>query len=558
MSKDPNDRILVIDDDPSLHEDIRLYLTRGIRDRAFEEETKFLFGTRPRPPGELPEFDMEFAFQGKDGLRLAREAMEAGRPFSVGFVDMRMPPGWDGLETIERLWELDPELQLVLCTAYSDHTWQEIARRLVNLENLLILRKPYDKAEVRQIACALSTKRRLNGLARLKMDDLALMVAGRTRELEEARRVAETADRVKTNFLATMAHEMRTPLNSLLGLVDLMAIEQDSPHIQEQLRLMAVSGQSLVRLINLVLDHGKIEGGHERFEPTEFNLKKLISDLVATQKVMAEQRGLELTAEFEGVPEWVYGDKAKLDRVLTNLVGNALSFTTEGQVEVRVKAEGDELTFEVNDTGCGIPAEELEAIFEPYHQATRLNKRIAGTGLGLAISRRLVEVMGGQLQVESRVDEGSVFSFTVSLPGADAPAERSKGPELVDLSGMSVLVVEDDPLCQKVAGSLLAKLGAEVKMARQGQDALRQLESNRIDLVLLDLRMPGMDGYETIAKIRSSTANYAGVLVVALTAEVGEEERRRCLEVGMDAYVQKPIRMKSLCRAIQQAGENRV
>jgi two-component system sensor histidine kinase/response regulator len=546
-------RILVIDDDPSLHEDIRLYLCPEARDPAFDQETDFLFGARPER-SNLPEFDVQVAFQGKDGLKMAQDAVAEGRPFSVGFIDMRMPPGWDGLETIERLWELDPGLQLVLCTAYSDHTWQEITQRLIFLENLLILRKPYDQAEVRQMACALSSKRRLSGLARLKMDDLARMVDDRTRELEEARHSAEAAHRVKTNFLVTMAHEMRTPLNNILGLADLMATEQHPSHTLEQLRLMSVSGQSLVALIDEVLDHQKIEAGYAKFDPIVFNLRDVISDLAGTHAVMAGQKGLDLTAEFDGITEWVKGDFAKLSRVLTNLLSNAVTCTVSGQIRLRVVAKEMGLTFEVHDTGIGIPAEEQEAIFEPYRQATRLDRPTGGTGLGLAISRHLVEVMGGELTVESRLGEGSLFSFTVPLPEAPAPRRIDPGQtKFVDLAETTVLVVDNEPICRMVTRAMLSKMGAEVIVAKEGQEALEKLKSAPIDLVLLDLRMPVLDGYGTISRIRKSDADYARVPVVAVTAEAGEDERQRCLELGMDAYAKKPVRMESLSRAIREA-----
>lgn len=545
-------RVLVIDDDPSLHEDLRLYLCPRPPDENFERETRLLFG-EAFARAHLPQFEIAGAFQGRAGLELVKKALEEGRPFSVAFVDMRMPPGWDGLETIERLWEVDPMLQLVLCTAYSDHTWEELQSRLSYPENLLILRKPYDQAEVRQMACALSSKRNLRTLAELKMDDLTRMVVERTRELDEARRSAEKAHRVKANFLATMSHEMRTPLNGILGLVELMAGAGPSEEVREQLKLMALSGQTLMELIDEVLDHAKIEAGQVVLERAPFPLRSTLQDLVKTHAVLAEQSGLELRAEVSAAPEWAVGDGGKLKRVLNNLLSNALRYTERGSVILSVRRRGSLLVFEVEDTGVGIAPEEMDIVFEPYRQAKRLAHSSAGTGLGLSISRHLVEVMGGDLTVESQLDRGSLFYFELDLPTAEPPTPAKAVPVELDLQGRVVLVVEDEPVSQKVARKLLNRLGASVLAAKHGLEALELLKESRVDLVLLDLRMPVMDGHETIRRIRASNQAWASVPVVAVTAEVGEDERRRCLDMGMDGYVKKPIRMEALSRAIDQA-----
>ena len=284
------------------------------------------------------------------------------------------------------------------------------------------------------MACALSSKRHLSALADLKMEDLARMVVERTRELDEARRSAERAHRVKANFLATMSHEMRTPLNGIVGLVELMLSSLPSEEIAEQLRLMAMSGQTLMELIDEVLDHAKVEAGQVVLEPSPFPLRSTLRDLVRTHAVVAEQAGLELRCEVEAAPEWTLGDGGKLKRVLNNLVSNALRYTEEGSVIVSVRRNGAKLVFEVEDTGVGIAPEEMEIVFEPYRQAKRLAHTSAGTGLGLSISRHLVEVMGGDLTVESQLEKGSLFYFELELPEATPPKIQEEGSVHIDLS----------------------------------------------------------------------------------------------------------------------------
>jgi signal transduction histidine kinase/ActR/RegA family two-component response regulator len=384
----------------------------------------------------------------------------------------------------------------------------------------------------------------------------------REQALGRARDAAEAASRVKSQFLANMSHEIRTPMNGVLGMAELLAADATLNDRQRHyLDVIRDSGESLLRVIDDILDFSKIEAGRLSLNAEEFDLRQRVAMTLGLMETRAHAKGLELTwTVADDVPSWMKGDAARLHQILANLVGNAVKFTERGAVRVTVELAADPRPSEelrrvriaVSDTGIGIPPTYLPRMFRLFSQEDESNsRRFGGTGLGLAISRQLVELMGGEIGVESEPGKGSTFWFTVPLGEAAEPAGASR-PAPVEartrLSGR-VLVVEDEPTNRLLARETLRVLGCVPEAVEDGQAALDWLAREACDVVLMDCQMPGLDGFETTARIRERgclARNGGRIPIVALTASALSGDRDRCLAAGMDDYLSKPFSREAL------------
>ncbi len=390
------------------------------------------------------------------------------------------------------------------------------------------------------------------------LDRQARALEDQAAQLRLAKSQTEAASRSRSDFIATVSHEIRTPMSGILGVAHLLAGTDLSGEQRKYLDALRISGEGLLSILGDILDFSKIEAGKLDLRPESFAFRPMCEECVSLFAGIAQSKRLDIRARVEsGIPEFAFGDPVRLRQILINLIGNAVKFTDKGEISLEVhplQDRKDWALFLVKDSGIGMSPGTLKILFQPYTQADASSTRnYGGTGLGLAICNKLVGLMGGDIEVESKLGSGSEFRIRLPLPAGQprdpAPAASIPIPADPGFHGKTVLLAEDNMVNRMVAVKILENLGLKVEVALNGLEAVERWRAGGFDIILMDCQMPGMDGYEATRVIRGleqAAGSIRRIPIVALTAQAMEEDRRACLESGMDEYLSKPVKVENL------------
>jgi signal transduction histidine kinase len=518
-------------------------------------------------------YNIEWAPTYEEGLKKIAE-----KRHSVYLVDYRLGIN-TGLDLITEAHKIGCEAPMIILTGQNDF---EIDRRAMKAGASDYLVKDNINAQILERAIRYSIAEANNAKEIKKLNtELEERIKNRTKALEvslaelkisqkelieeknkaeEATKIAQRASKAKTQFLSSMSHEIRTPMNAIIGFTKVMLKTELTEKQKEYLNAIKTSGDILIVLINDILDLAKVEAGKMIFEQAAFEIEQSLSETIHLLETKIQERNLKLITNFDpAIPKIVIGDKTRLRQIILNLISNSVKFTKQGQITVGmklVKEDTDNVTikFSVTDTGIGIPENKLETIFDNFQQASNRTAILyGGTGLGLSIVKKLVEGQSGSISVKSKINKGSQFDFTLSFKKAiEVEKEKTEAEDNVDtkieLKKVNVLVAEDTLQNQFLIKTLLKEYGFDYDLAANGKIAVEKMKQNNYDIVLMDLHMPEMSGFDATAYIRNTL--HSDIPIIAITADVTTVDIQRCLDAGMDAYIPKPIDDKLLHRTI--------
>jgi len=556
-------RILVVDDNRAIHEDFHKILGEDSSSAGLSDLEAELFGEEEQPYHK-PKYRIDDAYQGREALGKVVQARDAEDAFDVAFVDMRMPPGWDGAETIERIWREDPELQVVICTAYSDYSWSGLFSRFGGRDNLLILKKPFDNAEIQQLAAALTEKRRLAKQAGLRMDVLEELVQERTAELrakDEQLRHRQKLEAVGS-LAGGVAHEFNNLLQAIQGYTK-FAMEELPPDGEpyQDLKQVVASTERAAAIARQLLSFSRREPARR----TTVELARLASKAAEMLRPLLGEN-IRLRVSSDDAPTPVLADPGMIEQVLINLCTNARdAMPSGGEIRISTTAvtlpdrrgrsnpqpnlsPGSYAVLIVTDTGCGMPKEVMERVFDPFFTTKEVGK---GTGLGLAVVHGTIQQHGGAILVESEPGKGSTFRIYFPLQQRETPTAPACAEKESPGGRETILVAEDEQVVRDVVVRILEKAGYVTVQATDGEEAVRLLQERgeEVSLALLDVVMPKMSGRDVYQYIRQAcphvrTAFCTGHdLIAQQTGFIGEDEKV--------ALVEKPFSSEALLRTVR-------
>lgn len=567
-------RILIVDDNVDIHEDFKKILIPIMRVKNSEMRNleSELFGDTDNADNASPAYVIDDAYQGEEALIMVDRAQAEGYPYSLAFMDVRMPPGIDGIETTFRLWQKHPYLEIVICTAYSDYSWEQMLQKLGRNDHMLFIKKPFDGVSVKQIALALTTKWELSQRDREHLNHLEAEVERRTEKirammqnLSELKDQAEAATKAKSAFLSNMSHEIRTPINAIVGFGELLKSTSLTIEQRDYVETISSSGEHLLALMNEILDISKIESRKMVLEEINFDLESLISNVLKMMQMRIFGKPVDLNLLYPAdVPRFFRGDPTRIRQIFMNLVGNSIKFTDKGEVTVIVSVDPDgictnngdiTLKCSVKDTGIGIPADKQKEIFKVFTQVdSSITRKYGGSGLGLNITESLVNMMGGEIRVESVPDKGSEFIFCLCLKSGQHNIEKDVA--LVNLELLhhkKVIIVDDNEQARQILENYCAQIELDIVYSTHSAEKALEwliLNGKPVDLILSDIIMPQMDGCEFSQRIRQMELT-KDIKLVALTSDALPGIAKRINDAGFDAFVAKPVFRKDLYDILQ-------